>query len=71
MNGAITEFFSSPTRPDRLWAPHSRLFTVYRGSIPEVKRPRLSMNGAVAYLCPLYMALWPGSNLLFTFAGEG
>ena len=37
-------FFSSPKRPDLLWAPPSILLTGYRNSFPGIKRPGREVN---------------------------
>jgi hypothetical protein len=34
----------SQNHPDRLWGPHSLLFNLYQGSLPEVKRPEREVD---------------------------
>jgi len=57
-------------RLDRLWSPHSLLFSVYQGSFRIVKltvyphlAPRLGVNGAGPLLPQYAFMAWTGTSL--------
>jgi len=74
--GTGKRFFSTPTRPVRLWGPRSSLFSGYRGASPGAKRlgvnlttdfhlvPRLKVSGAIPLLPLSSFTEWDINRLM-------